>query len=76
MGDEGIEENEDSEGKFCVAFALLELVDDVKYVAEIGTARFSIPEHWLDFLEEDDDEDEEAKIEEGSINCRNNCGES
>eukprot|EP00979_Chaetoceros_neogracilis_P006873 scaffold1395_cov234-Chaetoceros_neogracile.AAC.2 len=51
--DEESEDDEKNEGNFRVAFALPESVEDVKYVAEIGTARYSIPEstrslEWLE----------------------------
>jgi len=52
--DEGDEDDEDDVGKFRVAFALPENVEDVKYVAKVGTARYSIPQsiRSLEWLEE------------------------
>ena len=52
--DMGDEDDEDDKGKFRVAFALPEDVEDVKYVATVGTARYSIPESMrsLEWLEE------------------------
>lgn len=52
--DMGNEDDEDDKGKFRVAFALPENVEDVKYVATVGTARYSIPEsiRSLEWLEE------------------------